>query len=90
MSFEACKAAYENKEKCKLDQWELEVARHFWDAATSAANTRAGDESNEAEKDARRKVAMQELIDLENWYDGQGTRELFDAKQDDILRKCQG
>jgi hypothetical protein len=32
-----------------------------WDAATYAANTRAGDAGNEAEKDARRNVAVIQL-----------------------------
>lgn len=40
--------------------------RSCWDAATYAANTRAGDASNEAEKDARRKVAVDNLIGLED------------------------
>jgi hypothetical protein len=55
-------------------------AADAWDAATYAANTRVGDASNEAEKDARRKVAMDALSD----------RDFTDAELDTIIKVAQG
>ena len=37
------------------------LAHDAWDAATSEANNRAGDASNEAEKDARRAIAVKAI-----------------------------
>ncbi len=62
------------------------VCRAAWDAATYAASTRAGDAANEAEKDARRKVAVAKILPLleENQLSGDADR--LDA----IIKVAQG
>jgi hypothetical protein len=63
-----------------------QLARDTWDAATTAANTRAGDASNEAEKDARRKVAIQRIHMEAMERDGNLDEFLADA----IIKEAQG
>lgn len=53
----------------------------LWEAATYAASVAAGDRGNEAEKDARRKVAVMQIAGMRHW----------DAEQADlIIQKAQG
>jgi hypothetical protein len=49
------------------DEHMIAMVRDFWDAATYAASTRAGDAGNEAEKDARRKVAIVKFSEALKW-----------------------
>jgi hypothetical protein len=65
-----------------------EAARQAWEAATYAASSRAGDASNEAEKDARRKVAVKALADFYN-TDIQSMAE-FNEQVNAIIKAAQG
>ena len=60
--------------------------REIWDAATYAANNAQGVAANEAEKDARRKVAVEKLSVLwqEDWAP------MVRSKMDAIIKECQG
>jgi hypothetical protein len=60
-----------------------------WDAATTAVNVRSGDSANEAEKDARRKVAIEKMTD---WFGGQclDAPLTFSEMLDAIIKKAQG
>lgn len=70
-----------------------EWLRDAWDAATYAANTRAGDASNEAEKDARRKVAIDKLRELisGDWdYEWECRLSKLPELMDAIIKEAQG
>jgi hypothetical protein len=61
------------------------VARDAWDAATFAANNRAGDAGNEGEKADRLETAMVELNQL---FKGYWNNEAVALRT--IIAKCQG
>jgi hypothetical protein len=70
---------------------EINLAKQAWDAATYAANTRAGDASNEAEKEARRKVAVDEIgHQLLVLALGSPSNEAIIKKLDAIIKAAQG
>lgn len=90
-SFEECKEEYENSLTIDgtLSTGQNYLAKYFYEAgysaATFAANSKLGDEGNEAEKVARRTVALRELLDcfthIRPW-----NGEVLDA----IIAKAQG